>query len=49
MALAVSMAVSAVMVARCGNETRRRALDDFGQWAPDPLSEAKLMVDGGHD
>ena len=49
MALAVSMAVSAVMVARYGNETRRRALDDFGRWAPDPLSDAKLMVDGGHD
>jgi MFS transporter, putative metabolite:H+ symporter len=49
MALAVSMAVSAVMVARYGNETRRRALDDFGRWAPDPLSDAKLMVDGGDD
>jgi putative MFS transporter len=49
MALAVSMAVSAVMVARYGNETRRRALDDFGRWAQDPLSDAKLMVDGGHD
>src|SRR6202035_4527524 len=42
MALAVSMAVSAAMVARYGNETRRRALDDFGRWAPDPLSGAKL-------
>lgn len=49
MGLAVSVAVSAVMVARNGNETRRRALDEFGQWAPDQQSGAKLVVDGGHD
>jgi putative MFS transporter len=49
MGLALSMAVSAVMVAACSKETRRRALDDFDQWGHDPLPEAKLVIDGGDD
>jgi putative MFS transporter len=49
MGLAVPMAVSAVMVAACGKETRRRVLDEFDQWGHDPPSKTKLVVDGGHD
>jgi len=49
LALGVSMAVSAGMVACCGRETHRRALDELDRAGHEPLSTARLVVDGGHD
>ena len=49
LALGAAMAVSAGMVACCGQETHRRALDELDRAGPGALPNSRLVVDGGDD